>query len=119
MLSQLQPGMFWRMGSNMATVLKTPVDLTFGTVKIAKGNYSLWLAKSAGDKYELVFNSQTGQWGTNHDPSADMAKVALKKEAQSSSVEVFTIELKPAPKGGIFEMTWGTTRLSAEFQAAK
>jgi hypothetical protein len=117
MLSQLKEGSFWRMGMNQATTLTTPVDLTFGGTKIAKGSYSIWLLKSAGDKFELVFNSQTGQWGTQHDASKDVSKVALTKATTGSPVEVFTIELKDAPKGGAFVMTWGSTSLSAAFES--
>ncbi len=116
MLSQLEVGKFWRMGNNQATVLNTPVDLTFGSVKVPKGAYSLWLKLAAPDKFELVFNSQTGQWGTMHDPSKDVYQVPMKKEALSSPVEVFTLDLKGAPKGGIVSLGWGTTQLSAEFQ---
>ena len=118
MLSQLQAGQFWRMGSNMATVLNTPVDLTFGSTKIPKGAYSLWLKLAAPDKFELVFNSQTGQWGTQHDPSKDVFQVPMKKAALPSSVETFTLELKGAPKGGVFILNWGTTALSTDFQFA-
>ena len=117
MLSQLKEGSFWRMGMNQAATLTTPVDLTFGGTKIAKGSYSIWLLKSAGDKFELVFNSQTGQWGTQHDVSKDLSKVALTKSSTPSPVEVFTIELKEAPKGGTFVMTWGATSLTAGFEA--
>jgi hypothetical protein len=119
MLSQLAEGSFWRMGNNQATVLTTPVDLTFGSVKVPKGAYSLWLKRAAQEKFELVFNSQTGQWGMQHDVSKDVYQVALKKESLPSSVEIFTIELKDAPKGGMFALNWGTTSLSADFQFAK
>jgi hypothetical protein len=118
MLSQLPDKDFWRMGMNQATVLTTPVDLTFGTVKVPKGSYSLWLLK-AGDGFNLVFNSQTGQWGTNHDPSKDVFKVQMTKAALPASVETFTIDLKEASGGGTFEMSWGATKLSANFQFAK
>lgn len=118
MLSQLQEGAFWRMGMNEATVLKTPVDLRFGSVPIAKGAYSLWL-KRAGDNFELVFNSQTGQWGTEHDPAKDVASVAMTKQALGSPVEMFTMELGPAPKGGTLSLSWGATKLSAGFEAGK
>ncbi len=114
MISQLKEGSFWRMGMNQATVLTTPVDLEFGSTKIAKGSYSLFLKKE-GDKYLLVFNSQTGQWGTEHDPSKDVQTVALKQGTLPSSVETFTIDLKKASKGGDFSLSWGTTRLSADF----
>jgi hypothetical protein len=119
MIDQLQDGMVWRMGNNTATVLNTPVDLMFGSTPVNKGSYSLWLEKSAGGKFQLVFNSQTGQWGTMHDPQKDVHKVALKREALSSPVEVFTIELKQAGAGGSFQMSWGNTKLSSDFQFMK
>jgi hypothetical protein len=116
MLSKLQAGQFWRMGSNMATVLTTPVDLAFGSVKVPKGAYSLWLKSAAPDQFELVFNSQTGQWGMQHDVSKDVFQVPMKKGTLANSVETFTIDLKSAPKGGVFDLNWGTTALSADFQ---
>jgi hypothetical protein len=116
MLSQLQDGSFWRMGMNQATVLTTPVDLTFDGTKVPKGAYSLWLKKQ-GDGFVLVFNSQTGQWGTQHDTSKDLFSVPLKKEALSTPVETFTIDLKGAPKGGDLGLSWGAVRLSAPFEA--
>jgi hypothetical protein len=119
MLSQLQAGQFWRMGMNQASVLSTPVDLAFGSTKIPKGAYSLWLKLAAPDKFELVFNSQTGQWGTQHDAAKDVFQVPMKKEALPSSVETLAIELKSAPKGGVFALQWGTTALLANFQFAQ
>lgn len=120
MLAQLQEGdPGWRMGSNQSTTFTTPVDLTFGSTKIPKGAYSLFLKKAAADRFELIFNSQTGQWGLQHDVTKDFAQVPLKTETLSSPVEVFTIDLKPAPKGGIVLLTWGTMALSSEFQFAQ
>ncbi len=116
MLSQLNDGSTWRMGMNQATSLTTPVELTFGGTKIAKGAYSLFLGKT-GDAYELVFNSQTGQWGTQHDAAKDVAKVPMKAENLPSPVETFTIELTKAPGGGVFSLSWGTRKLSASFKA--
>jgi hypothetical protein len=120
MLSQLPVGgQPWRMGKNQATVFSTPVDLNFGSAKVAKGSYSLWLKRTNADSFELTFNSQTGQWGTQHDASKDVAQAAMKKEALPNPVEAFTIDLKPAPKGGILVLNWGTTQLSTEFQFAQ
>jgi hypothetical protein len=118
MLSQLQEGAFWRMGMNQATVLTTPVDLHFGSVSIAKGAYSLWLRR-AGDAFTLVFNSQTGQWGTQHDPAKDVASVALTKQELASPVETFTMELEPAPKGGTLSLSWGAAKLGGGFEIVK
>ncbi|MBP1622209.1 MAG: hypothetical protein H6Q07_229 [Acidobacteria bacterium] len=67
MLAQLPPGESWRMGNNQSTTFTTPVDLMFGSTKIAKGSYSLFLKRADAEKYELVFNSETGQWGMKLD----------------------------------------------------
>ncbi len=115
MLSQLKEGSFWRMGMNQATVFTTPTDLTFGTTKVAKGSYSLWLKKE-GEKYVLVFNSQTGQWGTQHDVSKDVTSVALKAGPMPDAVETFTIDLKGSGNRGEFILTWGTTKMTSEFE---
>ncbi len=113
-----QVGTFWRMGTNESTTFTTPVDLTFGSTKIAKGSYSLWLLKESGDSFKLVFNSQTGQWGTQHDKSRDVAEVAMKRAKSPSPVEVFTIDMKKAPKGGTLVLSWGSAELSTNFQTA-
>lgn len=118
MLSQLQEGAFWRMGMNQATVLTTPVDLSFGTTRVAKGAYSLWLKKT-GDAFQLVFNSQTGQWGTQHDPAKDVCSVAMTKAALASPVETFTLELAPAAKGGALDLSWSAMKLAAPFEVGK
>ena len=116
MLSQLKEGESWRMGSNQSTTFTTPVDLTFGTTKIPKGAYSLFLKKAAANQFQLVFNSQTGQWGLTHDVTKDFASVPMKSATLQSPVEIFTIDLKPAAKGGVIVLSWGTTQLSSDFQ---
>jgi hypothetical protein len=118
MLSRLEEGAFWRMGMNQATVLTTPADLSFGATRVAKGAYSLWL-KRTGETFHLVFNSQTGQWGTQHDPAKDVFTVAMTKAPLASPVETFTIDLSPAAKGGSLGLSWGAMKLSAAFEAGK
>jgi hypothetical protein len=110
---------YWRMGMNEMTTINTPVDLVFGAVKLPKGAYGLWLLKLTADRYELVFNSITAGMGMTHDKAKDVASVPLKKEDLPTVVEAFTIDLKNAPKGGIFIMTWGSVKLSADFQFGK
>lgn len=118
MLSQLRDGESWRMGMNEATVIKAPVGLKFGTTTVAKGSYSLFLKRS-GEAFELVFNSQTGQWGTEHDPSKDLAKVPMTKAPVEPPVETFAIALSPAANGGVLELSWGAMKLSAPFEFVK
>lgn len=118
-LTWQQNGTYWRMGSNSMTTLRTPVDLAFGSTKLPKGTYGLWLLKVAADRYELVFNSETSGMGMSHDKAKDVGSVALERVKVVSPVEAFTIELSPAPGGGTFAMSWGTVKLSAPFRTAK
>jgi len=112
-LTVLEVGSFWRMGKDSATTLNTPVDLTFGSTKIAKGNYTLRLFKASADGYELALTPAGG------DNSKDAIKVAMKKATAPKPLDTFTIELKETPGGGTFALIWGTAQLSAEFLVAK
>jgi hypothetical protein len=118
-LTWQKDGAYWRMGSNATTTFTTPVDLSFGNTKVPKGKYSLWLLKVSADTYELVFNSLIESMGMNHDKTKDVASAPLKVEKLANSVENFQIELKEAPQGGAFSMSWGTSKLSASFQIHK
>lgn len=115
MLARAPEGTVWRMGMNEATTIDTAGDLAFGDVTIPKGAYSLF-AKRTGEKgWELIFNKQTGQWGTQHDATKDFARVPLEWKSKDDSTEAFTIEVVPQGKGGEFKMIWGTHVLEAPF----
>jgi len=118
-LTWQKDGAYWRMGSNDMTTLTTPAELAFGSVRVPKGTYGLWLLKVTNERYELVFNSATAGMGMTHDKAKDVATVLLKKEAADPAVETFTIELPGSAGNGIFVMKWGTVRLSAAFTSAK
>jgi hypothetical protein len=68
----------WRFGANAAAQMRTDRDLDIGGITVPAGFYSLWLLPSAGQSY-LIVNSQTGQWGTQHDASKDVARIPLEK----------------------------------------
>jgi len=115
-LTWQKDGSYWRMGMNDMTTLRTPADLVFGSVRIPKGNYGLWLFKVSPERYELVFNSATSGMGMDHDKAKDVGNVLLRKESVTDPVETFTIEMKGGAKGSVLALTWGTTRLAADFR---
>lgn len=117
MVSEAQPGMIWRLGKNEATTIKTEADLQFGDVSIPKGHYSLWAKKIDAKTWHLIFNKQTGQWGTAHDASQDFAEVPLKVEPLSDSVETFTISIDASGKKGTMKFDWGKSQLVTDFMA--
>lgn len=108
-------GTVWRLGMNEATQIKTETDLYTCCGMVKAGSYSLWAKKMAENKWELIFNSQTGQWGTQHDPTQDLISIPLKVEPSKQSVEQFTITLVKTAKGGEIRCAWGNQVLVAEF----
>lgn len=116
MLAQLKPGQFWRLGADTSTTFATGTDLAFGGKTVPAGTYSLWAEKLEGDKWDLVFNKQHGQWGTQHDPKLDLVKVSLNESKASDSAEMVTIKLSEEG-GGHFSVQWGDLMLATNFKA--
>jgi hypothetical protein len=119
MLSRLALGSYWRLGKDEVTLFTTPLDLAFGAAKIPKGSYSLWLKKSAAEKYELVFNRQVTGHGMVHDAEKDVAGVPMSRAALPNPVETLTIELQPAPGGGTLAVSWSSSSLATGFKYTK
>ncbi len=107
-------GSVWRAGANAATQFKADKALDFGGKVVPAGFYTLWVVPEA-DHWTLLVNSQTGQWGTEHDASKDLFKIAMKLSRLPESAERFTIHVEPSAAGGTLHMDWDTTRATAEF----
>lgn len=115
MIAEAKTGTVWRLGMNEATVARTSSDIYTCCGVIKAGAYSLWAKKVGDNKWEMVFNSQTGQWGTMHDPTKDILSVPMTVETSKQSVEKFTITIVKTAKGGEFRCAWGTQVLVMEF----
>jgi len=114
-----QEGSYWRMGSNDMTTITTPEDLAFGSTRLPRGTYGMWLLKLPGGRYELVFNSVTTGMGMSHDKTKDVASVPLIKEDLAAPVETFTMQLAGSGSSGRLTMSWGSARLASDFQVAR
>jgi hypothetical protein len=106
----------WRTGANAATELTTQRDLRIGGHTIPAGKYTLWThVTPRNTRYELIFNKQTGQWGTIYNPAQDLVRVPLSERSARNSVERFTMSIAPSGDGGVIAMQWGTKRLEVPF----
>jgi hypothetical protein len=105
----------WRAGANDATHLFTTRSLTFGSVTLAPGMYTLWVQHTR-DHTSLIINRQTGQWGTAYDPAQDVGRVEMQSAAAPGFVETFTIAVRAlgGPRG-MLEMSWGDRVMAAPF----
>ena len=115
MLAQVTDGMVWRLGADQSTTLTTSGDLHFAGAVIRSGSYSLY-ARKTGDGWVLLVNSQTGQWGTEHDPANDLAEIPL-NPVGGGSLEQFTITIDGHEGEGTMQFHWGETALTASFHA--
>jgi len=104
----------WRTGANAATMFTTDKDLAFGTTVVPAGKYTLWTVPTpTGAK--LIFNSETGQWGTDYHADKDFVRVDLAGKQVSPPVEQFVIGVAPQGSGGVLSFTWDDRQYSVPF----
>ncbi|HTD84256.1 MAG TPA: DUF2911 domain-containing protein, partial [Gemmatimonadaceae bacterium] len=104
----------WRTGANAATMFTTDKDLVFGSTVVPAGKYTLWTVPGpTGAK--LIFNSETGQWGTDYHADKDFTRVDLAGKQVSPPVEQFVIGVTPQGQGGLLSFTWDDRQYSVPF----
>ena len=110
----------WRFGANMATTLHTDLDITVGSVKVPRGDYSLFVLYTRTG-WQLIVNRGTGQWGTDYDATKDLGRVPLTARTLAEPEGSLTIYLVPdaaqpttgyADLRGALRIKWGSTELS-------
>jgi len=116
LLTMIKPGIYWRMGADAATVLKTEVDLNFGGTTVAKGEYTLSAHFTDGESWSLVLSKSPGRRGAKPEDILAEAPGTLGKT--SAPVEAMTIELSGHGSQGKLVLEWGSSRLSVDFTAA-
>lgn len=101
-------GEIWRTGANAATGFTTSADLLLGGAGIPAGSYTLY-SLPRPDGADLIVNRQTGQWGTEYDPSLDLVRVPLTRRTLTAPVEEFTIAIDSADGGARLRFAWERT----------
>jgi len=105
----------WRAGANDATHLFTTRTLTFGTLTLAPGSYTLWVQHTRGGTF-LIVNRQTGQWGTQYDAAHDVGRFEMQSAPAPAHVEEMAMVLRAlGPNRGVLELSWGDRVMSAPF----
>ncbi len=107
----VQWGQPWRTGANAATLFTTSADLLIGSTVVPAGKYTLWTLPAATGT-QLLINTQTGQWGTQYDPSKDLARIDLTQSTPARAVEQFTIAVVSQGNAGILKLSWDDREFS-------
>ncbi|MBW3468048.1 DUF2911 domain-containing protein [Arthrospiribacter ruber] len=95
-------GEIWRAGANEATTFETSKDIKVQGKELPAGKYSLFLIPNEGES-TLIFNKDTGLWGTNnYDSSKDALRVNIPASQTATLEERLVYEVKP---DGV-EMRW-------------
>ena len=109
----------WRTGAGAATVLTTEADLEVDGAVVPRGAYSLYTLP-AEDRWKLIINKQTGQWGTTYMPQLDLARIDLKVKKLKTPIEDCTFKLEKNGVGsGTLKIEWENTSLSVPFHISK
>jgi hypothetical protein len=97
----------WRAGADPATILHTDGDLNIGGLAVPKGDYSLYVWVKDPNKWELIINKQTGQWGTSYDAGQDLGRVKMNMSVPSTPVEMLKYTISDMGGGkGKLEIAW-------------
>jgi len=110
-------GKVWRTGANEATTFVTSSDVVVGGKTVPAGSYTLFTVPTA-DKWTLIVNKKTGEWGIPYKYESDeVARVDMKVSSLPSPVENFTISYEKSGKGCTLQLDWETTRASVDIAA--
>ncbi len=108
-------GEVWRAGANEATTFVAEADLMVGGTHVPAGSYTLFTVPEQ-DKWTLIISKKTGEWGIPYPGEGDdLARVPMKVEKTSSTVDPFTITLdKASDKAAVLKMAWENTQASVD-----
>ena len=96
-------GKVWRTGANEATIFEVSKDVTVEGKPLAAGKYTLFSIPGEAE-WVVIFNKQTGQWGTQYKESEDVLRVPVKTGKSSAFAEKFTFQIS---KDGKVTGAWG------------
>ena len=112
-------GQVWRFGANEATTFVTTANLSVGGKDVPAGSYTLFAIPNA-DKWTLIVNKKTGEWGIPYKYEADeLARVDMTVSRLPSKMENFTISYEPSGDSCTLNADWDMTRASVQFSEKK
>lgn len=107
-------GKVWRTGANEATTFVTSSDVVVGGKTVPAGSYTLFTVPNA-DKWTLIINKKTGEWGIPYKYESDeLARVDMKTSKLPSPMENFTISYEKSGNGCTMNIDWEGTRASVD-----
>ena len=112
-------GEVWRAGADEATTFVVNTDVIVGGKTVPAGKYTIFSLPNA-DKWSLIVNKQTGEWGIPY-PGAryDLLRADMKLSKLPARQENFTISFEPSGATCTMRLDWDMTRASIDIAEKK
>ena len=94
----------WRTGANAATGFRVDHDVMIGATRVPAGEYTLFSVPTR-DAWTLVISKRIHEWGTEYDPTADLARIPMRVTTAPAPIEQFTISIDTH---GVMSFAWDT-----------
>lgn len=112
-------GEVWRAGANEATTFVTDTNLTIGGKDVPAGSYTIFAIPNQ-DKWTLIVNKKTGEWGVPYKYESDeLLRTDMKVSKLDSPAENFTIAFHGHGDTCMMHLNWENTGATAEFKEKK
>jgi len=102
----------WRAGANYATVFQVTDDVLINGQPLKAGTYSMH-TKPGKDEWTIIFNSDSGQWGSfDYDSKKDVLRVKTKPQSASDSQEWLVYTFDPVTdNSATVNLRWDKVRV--------
>ena len=108
-----------RTGANEATTFVTTSNLAVGGKSVPAGNYTIFTIPNP-DKWTLIINKKTGEWGIPYKYEADeLARIDMKVSQAPSPLENFTIAFDQKGNSCTLSISWENTKASVDISEKK
>ena len=105
-------GQVWRTGANEATTFETTTNIVMEGKLVPAGKYTIFTIPKP-DKWTLIIDKKTGEWGIPYKYEADeLTRADLIVVPTKSSVENFTIAFDQRRGGCVLRISWENTEAS-------
>jgi hypothetical protein len=89
-----------------------------GPTRVPAGTYTVFTIP-APTGWTLIVSRKTGEWGTEYDPTADLARIPMTSSTTAHPTERFTIAVKPRGAGtDVLTLSWDTVVATVPLRAA-
>lgn len=112
----------WRTGANEPTIVHLNVPATIAGLPVEPGDYSLYTIPRRGDRWTLIVNRSTSQWG--HEASyteevrvQEVGRVDVAVEAVAEPIEQLTIRPMGSGQSGVI-LEWQNSRVRIPIEPA-